>query len=97
LVHIIVPSGAALSQWSQIREGDWKVAALPADLQDRRVEITGPTDRKMVINALNRQGTLVAQEACPCACSWRVVAAQRWEIRSVNWSGQTRAAWGMSR
>jgi malate synthase len=37
----------------QIREGDWQVAAAPADLQDRRVEITGPVDRKMVINALN--------------------------------------------
>ncbi len=36
-----------------IREGDWKVGAIPADLQDRRVEITGPVDRKMVINALN--------------------------------------------
>ena len=36
-----------------IREADWKVAPVPADLQDRRVEITGPTDRKMVINALN--------------------------------------------
>ena len=36
-----------------IRAGDWKVAPIPADLQNRRVEITGPTDRKMVINALN--------------------------------------------
>jgi malate synthase len=36
-----------------IREGDWSCAAIPRDLQDRRVEITGPTDRKMVINALN--------------------------------------------
>lgn len=36
-----------------IREGDWKIKGIPADLQDRRVEITGPTDRKMVINALN--------------------------------------------
>jgi malate synthase len=36
-----------------IRAGSWKVAAIPPDLQDRRVEITGPTDRKMVINALN--------------------------------------------
>ena len=40
----------------QIREGDWKVAPIPADLQDRRVEITGPTDAKMVINALNSGG-----------------------------------------
>ncbi|MEL7063713.1 MAG: malate synthase A, partial [Bacteroidota bacterium] len=36
-----------------IREGDWTVASIPADLQDRRVEITGPVDRKMIINALN--------------------------------------------
>ncbi len=36
-----------------IREHDWRVTAIPADLQDRRVEITGPTDRKMIINALN--------------------------------------------
>ena len=36
-----------------IREGDWVAAPLPKDLLDRRVEITGPTDRKMVINALN--------------------------------------------
>jgi malate synthase len=37
----------------EIREGDWQVAPPPPDLMDRRVEITGPTDRKMVINALN--------------------------------------------
>lgn len=36
-----------------IRTGEWQVAQAPPDLQDRRVEITGPTDRKMVINALN--------------------------------------------
>ena len=36
-----------------LREGDWKVAPIPAALQDRRVEITGPVDAKMVINALN--------------------------------------------
>jgi len=36
-----------------IRDSDWQVTSVPADLQDRRVEITGPTDRKMVINALN--------------------------------------------
>ena len=36
-----------------IREGDWTIAGTPADLSDRRVEITGPVDRKMIINALN--------------------------------------------
>lgn len=38
---------------ADIRSGDWRVAVAPADLDDRRVEITGPTDRKMLINALN--------------------------------------------
>jgi malate synthase len=36
-----------------IREGDWKVGPVPKDLEDRRVEITGPVERKMMINALN--------------------------------------------
>lgn len=40
-------------QTQDIREGSWKVLGIPEDLQDRRVEITGPTERKMVINALN--------------------------------------------
>ncbi len=42
-----------LPETKHIREGDWKCAPIPADIRDRRVEITGPTDRKMVINALN--------------------------------------------
>jgi malate synthase len=42
-----------LPETRSIREADWTVANVPADLQDRRTEITGPTDRKMVINALN--------------------------------------------
>jgi malate synthase len=42
-----------LSETRSIRDGAWKVASIPADLLDRRVEITGPVDRKMVINALN--------------------------------------------
>ena len=42
-----------LADTAHIREGDWKVAPIPADLLDRRVEITGPVDRKMIINALN--------------------------------------------
>jgi len=42
-----------LAATKSVRDGKWAVAAIPADLQDRRVEITGPTDRKMVINALN--------------------------------------------
>src|SRR3954454_16957877 len=42
-----------LAETKSVRDGDWKVAPLPADLLDRRVEITGPTDRKMIVNALN--------------------------------------------
>ena len=42
-----------LADTAAIRAADWCVAAAPADLQDRRVEITGPTNAKMVINALN--------------------------------------------
>ena len=42
-----------LPETKEIRDGDWTVAPLPKDILDRRVEITGPVDRKMVINALN--------------------------------------------
>src|SRR5688572_5246051 len=42
-----------LAATKSIRDRDWKIAEQPRDLLDRRVEITGPTDRKMVINALN--------------------------------------------
>ncbi len=42
-----------LEETRQIREAEWTVAALPEDMLDRRVEITGPVDRKMIINALN--------------------------------------------
>src|SRR3974377_2295316 len=42
-----------LKETANIRGSEWTVAAIPADLQNRRVEITGPVDRKMIINALN--------------------------------------------
>lgn len=48
-----------LPETRAVREGQWRVTTIPADLQDRRVEITGPTDRKMIINAL--KSTLGAQ------------------------------------
>jgi malate synthase len=51
-----IDSGALpdfLPSTRSVRESDWTVAPIPADLKDRRVEITGPVDRKMVINALN--------------------------------------------
>jgi malate synthase len=42
-----------LAETASVRAGDWRVAPIPHDLLDRRVEITGPVDRKMIINALN--------------------------------------------
>ena len=42
-----------LQETKTIRDSEWKAAAIPEDLKDRRVEITGPVDRKMIINALN--------------------------------------------
>src|SRR5215210_2597363 len=42
-----------LEETRDIREGEWAVLNIPADLRDRRVEITGPTNAKMIINALN--------------------------------------------
>src|SRR5256885_5373890 len=42
-----------LASTADVRDAEWRVAPVPRDLMDRRVEITGPVDRKMVINALN--------------------------------------------
>ena len=42
-----------LDETASVRNGDWKIAPQPAELQDRRVEITGPAERKMLINGLN--------------------------------------------
>lgn len=55
--HLEARNNRALPKFDEgtaaIRNADWKIAPIPADLQDRRVEITGPVNRKMVINALN--------------------------------------------
>jgi len=56
LVHQSLRTGMLpnfLDETSEIRNSEWKVGSIPADLRQRRVEITGPVDRKMVINALN--------------------------------------------
>ena len=57
-----------LAATKAVREGEWQVAPVPADLQDRRTEITGPTDRKMIINALN-SGAKVFMADCEDATS----------------------------
>jgi malate synthase len=46
-----------LSEMKEVRDSEWQVAPVPSDLQDRRVEITGPVDRKMIVNALNSGAT----------------------------------------
>jgi malate synthase len=54
-----------------VRDGDWTVAPLPKDLLDRRVEITGPPDRKMVINALNSGAScFMADFEDSCTPTW---------------------------
>jgi malate synthase len=60
-----------LPETAEIRAADWRVAPVPADLQDRRVEITGPVDRKMVINALNAPvRCFMADFEDSCAPTW---------------------------
>jgi malate synthase len=68
-----------LAETRAVRDGEWRVARAPADLEDRRCEITGPPDRKMMINALN-SGARVFMADFEDACSptfENVVAGQR--------------------
>jgi malate synthase len=59
---------------ASVRNSDWKVAPPPADLLDRRVEITGPVDRKMIINALNSGARVfMADFEDASAPAWRVM------------------------
>ena len=57
-----------LPETANIRSAEWTCAPIPADIQDRRVEITGPVDRKMIINALN-SGARVFMADCEDATS----------------------------
>jgi malate synthase len=68
-----------LSGTRSIREGEWNVAPPPPDLRDRRVEITGPVDRKMMINALNSGARVfMADFEDSCSPTWtNVVEGQR--------------------
>jgi malate synthase len=63
-----------LPETQSVRDGDWQVAPLPDDLQDRRCEITGPTEAKMMINALNSGA--------------RVFMADLEDANSPNWFNQ---------
>ncbi len=68
-----------LPETKGIREGSWRVAPAPADLRDRRCEITGPVERKMMINALNSGARVfMADFEDASSPTWRnVVAGQR--------------------
>ena len=66
-----------LEETRSIRESDWTVAPIPGDLLDRRVEITGPVDRKMMINALN-SGASVFMADLEDACSPTWANDRRW-------------------
>jgi malate synthase len=60
-----------LRETAAVRAGDWRIAPVPEDLTDRRVEITGPVDRKMVINALNAPvRCFMADFEDSCAPTW---------------------------
>lgn len=65
-----------LPETAHIRAGDWRIAPIPAALECRRVEITGPVDRKMVINALN--------------CGADVYMADFEDANTPNWDNQIR-------
>jgi len=73
-----------LPETRSIRESDWKVAPIPADLQDRRVEITGPTDRKMVINALNSGAKVFMADCEDSLCpNWPNVIGGQLNLRDA--------------
>jgi malate synthase len=73
-----------LPETRSIRESDWKVAKIPEDLWDRRVEITGPTERKMIINALN-SGAKVFMADCEDSLSptWDNVVTGQINLRDA--------------
>ena len=73
-----------LKETAEIRSGDWKISPEPPQLMDRRVEITGPTDRKMMINALN-SGARVFMADCEDATSptWDNVVLGQINIRDA--------------
>jgi malate synthase len=68
-----------LSTTADVRDAEWRVSQGPADLQDRRCEITGPVDRKMMINALNSGARVfMADYEDACSPSWEnIVEGQR--------------------
>jgi malate synthase len=74
-----------LEETRPIRESNWTVAPIPPDLLDRRVEITGPTDRKMVINALNSGANVfMADFEDSNAPTWKNCTEGQVNLRDAN-------------
>jgi malate synthase len=77
-----------LPETKEIRDGDWKIAPIPPDLADRRVEITGPVDRKMVINALNSGANVyMADFEDACSPSWANIVEGQINLKD-RWDGK---------
>ncbi|MCG9697225.1 malate synthase A [Shewanella sp. Isolate11] len=73
-----------LPQTRAIRDGEWQIRGIPQDLQDRRVEITGPVDRKMIINALNANvKVFMADFEDSLAPSWEKVIEGQINLRDA--------------
>jgi len=73
------------AETAEVRAGDWTVDPVPADFQDRRVEITGPVDRKMVINALNSGAkTYMADFEDSHAPTWAATLDGQVNLRDAN-------------
>ena len=74
-----------LDETMSVRESNWVVAPCPADIQDRRVEITGPTDRKMVINALNCGANTFMADFEDANCpTWQNMIEGQINLRDAN-------------
>ncbi len=73
-----------LPETADIRAADWKIADIPPDLEDRRVEITGPIDRKMIINALNANvKTFMADCEDSCSPTWENLVEGQVNLRDA--------------
>src|SRR5712691_10295655 len=73
-----------LLQTKYVRKSDWNVAPAPRDLQDRRVEITGPVERKMIINALNSGANVfMADFEDSCSPTWENIIQGQINLRDA--------------
>src|SRR3712207_8739397 len=73
-----------LPETREIREGDWMIAPVPGDLQDRRVELTGPPDTKMTINALNSGASTWMADFEDANCpTWRNMLESQFNVKEA--------------